>query len=175
QPKVLERKFIGKNIVMLRCEASHDSEQIRLQYRDGTPLARPNTIGFELIDRLARKPTSWHGFGKPLVYHSCIYKRGSYVLRYRGREVWTYSTDDRAEGERLDRKPYDTDGWNRIMNALGAQNPVPHTEVNILFEQGNILLTECPTDLPQDLFVPCDLEFTHQLKLYKQRTGHHLR
>ena len=54
-------------------------------------------MGFELFDRLARQPVAWNGYGTPLVYQALIYKRGSYVLRYKGREVWEYSTDDWAD------------------------------------------------------------------------------
>ena len=83
---------------MLRLQLMHDMDQIRLQYRDGTPLPRPNTaaMGFELYDRLNRCPVDWNGYGTPLVYRAHVYKRGSYVLRHQGRDVWEYSTDDWA-------------------------------------------------------------------------------
>lgn len=81
---------------MLHCEFLHNADQIRLQYRDGTPLPRPNTMGFELYNRLRRQPVAWNGYGTPLVYQALVSKRGSYVLRYNGRVVWEYSTDDWA-------------------------------------------------------------------------------
>ena len=84
---------------MLHCECNYNSETIYLQYRDGTPLPRPNVVGFELIDRLIRAPVGWTGFGTPYLYQASIMKRGSYALKYKGREVWSYSQDDLAEME----------------------------------------------------------------------------
>ena len=84
---------------MLHCECNYNSETIYLQYRDGTPLPRPNVVGFELIDRLIRSPVGWTGFGTPYLYQASIMKRGSYALKYKGREVWSYSQDDLAEME----------------------------------------------------------------------------
>ncbi|TRM67416.1 hypothetical protein BD626DRAFT_478748 [Schizophyllum amplum] len=181
QPKVIARKFIGKSIVMLHCESSLDCQQIRLQYRDGTPLPRPNVVGFELIDRVTRRPASWHGFGTPLVYRSWINKRGSYALRYKGREVWTYMSDEWAEFHRFNeeeaKKPYDMDKWNRIMEHLAnsARNPKPFNEDNVLMKQGDLTVADVQEDYPEDLFTRCDLEPTHQLRQYKKRTGTYLR
>ena len=84
---------------MLHCECNYNSETIYLQYRDGTPLPRPNVFGFELIDRLIRAPVGWTGFGTPYLYQASIMKRGSYALKYKGCEVWSYSQDDLAEME----------------------------------------------------------------------------
>ncbi|KAI5834731.1 hypothetical protein K523DRAFT_293223 [Schizophyllum commune Tattone D] len=164
-PKVLGRKFIGDTIVMLRLQLMHDMDQIRLQYRDGTPLPRPNTaaMGFELYDRLNRCSVDWNGYGTPLVYRAHVYKRGSYVLRHKGRDVWEYSTDDWAaywkEQEELSKVdtdlrglkratftsilqiPYDYKKWDEIMKHIeyGFRNPI-QAEVNVLVHAGPNLI-----------------------------------
>ncbi|KAI4519061.1 hypothetical protein K525DRAFT_272069 [Schizophyllum commune Loenen D] len=171
RPKIIARKFIGDKIVLLHCECIHDEDQIRLQYRDGTPLPRPNAMGFELFDRLARQP-------------ALIYKRGSYVLRYNGREVWEYSTDDWAdfwkEQEKLSKTPYDWAAWNRIWKCVedSTLNPIPFEKVEPVVYVGSSLIgvVEKPGSgvldhLPRDLFPRCDLETTYQFQQYKRRTG----
>ncbi|KAL1704516.1 hypothetical protein EV121DRAFT_291347 [Schizophyllum commune] len=184
RPKIIARKFIGDKIVLLHCECIHDEDQIRLQYRDGTPLPRPNAMGFELFDRLARQPVAWNGYGTPLVYQALIYKRGSYVLRYKGREVWEYSTDDWADfwkrQEELSKTPYDWAAWNRIWKCVedSTLNPIPFEKVEPVVYVGSSLIgvVEKPGSgvldhLPRDLFPRCDLETTYQFQQCKRRTG----
>ncbi|KAI5893090.1 uncharacterized protein SCHCODRAFT_02574194 [Schizophyllum commune H4-8] len=183
RPKIIARKFIGEKIVLLHCECIHDQDQIRLQYRDGTPLPRPNAMGFELFDRLARQPVAWNGYGTPLVYQALIYKRGSYVLRYKGLEAWEYSTDDWADfwkrQEELSKTPYDWDTWNRIWKCVehGSLNPIPFEKLEPVVYVGSLIgAVEKPGSgaldhLPRDLFPRCDLETTYQFQQYKRRTG----
>ncbi|KAL1670864.1 hypothetical protein EV122DRAFT_285696 [Schizophyllum commune] len=184
RPKVIARKFIGEDIVMLHCEFLHNADQIRLQYRDGTPLPRPNTMGFELYNRLRRQPVAWNGYGTPLVYQALVSKRGSYVLRYNGHVVWEYSTDDWAaywkRQEKLSKKPYDWDAWDRAWKCIehGFRNPIPSEKVEAYVHVGSKLtgVVEAPGSdafdyLPKDLFRRCDLETTHRFLEYKRRTG----
>ncbi|KAI5893089.1 uncharacterized protein SCHCODRAFT_02537659 [Schizophyllum commune H4-8] len=183
-PKVIAREFVDDDIVMLHCECLHDADQIRLQYRDGAPLPRPNTMGFELYNRLRRQPVAWNGSGTPLVYRALVSKRGSYVLRYKGRVVWEYSTDDWAayweRQEKLSKKPYDWDAWNRAWKCIehGFRNPIPGEKVEAYVHVGSKLtgVVEAPGSdafdyLPTDLFRRCDLETTHRFLEYKRRTG----
>ncbi|KAI4519060.1 hypothetical protein K525DRAFT_258853 [Schizophyllum commune Loenen D] len=180
RPKVIARKFIGEDIVMLHCEFLHNADQIRLQYRDGTPLPRPNTMGFELYNRLRRQPVAWNGYGTPLVYQALVSKRGSYVLRYNGRVVWEYSTDDWDAYRKRQEKPYNWDAWNRAWKCIehGFRNPIPSEKVEAYVHVGSKLtgVVEAPGSdafdyLPQDLFRRCDLETTHRFLEYKRRTG----
>ncbi|KAL1666563.1 hypothetical protein GGF50DRAFT_50473 [Schizophyllum commune] len=167
------------------------AERSSANYRDGTPLPRPNTVamGFELYDRLNRCPVDWNGYGTPLVYRAHVYKRGSYVLRHKGRDVWEYSTDDWAaywkEQERATftsilQIPYDYKKWDEIMKHIeyGFRNPI-QAEVNVVVHAGPNLIGVEPLPygpdpsayLPEHLFPRCDLESTHQLREYKRRTG----
>ncbi|KAL1704531.1 hypothetical protein EV121DRAFT_205596 [Schizophyllum commune] len=171
------------------CSPAVKHEGSRLQakrssanYRDGTPLPRPNTaaMGFELYDRLNRCPVDWNGYGTPLVYRAHVYKRGSYVLRHQGRDVWEYSTDDWAAYWKEQEIPYDYKKWDEIMKHIeyGFRNPI-QAEVNVLVHAGPNLIGVEPLPygpdpsayLPEHLFPRCDLESTHQLREYKRRTG----
>ncbi|TRM67606.1 hypothetical protein BD626DRAFT_626035 [Schizophyllum amplum] len=97
--KIMSRKFITKHIVLLHCKQSWDTDEIRLQFRDGTSLPRPNMIGFKLIDCCDKREQGWNGYGNPMVYVAELDRDGAYKLFYEGKEVWACS------GRPLGREP----------------------------------------------------------------------
>ncbi|KAL1688534.1 hypothetical protein GGG16DRAFT_59700 [Schizophyllum commune] len=180
-PRVISRTFIDDDIVLLHCECDYNSETIYLQYRDGTPLPRPNVVGFELIDRLIRSPVGWTGFGTPYLYQASIMKRGSYTLKYKGREVWSYSQDDLAEMEkeyevRPLRSPEDLEKWDRFMAFYTEKVKIIRVvqEDRVLARFGdNMIAYDDPDEdfYPEEFFVRMDSELTREWREYKQRTG----
>ncbi|KAI5893109.1 uncharacterized protein SCHCODRAFT_02620893 [Schizophyllum commune H4-8] len=179
-PRVIARTFIDDNIVLLHCECNYNSETISLHNRDGLPLPRPNVVGFELIDRLIRSPVGWTGFGTPYVYQASVMKRGSYMLKYKGREVWSYGQDDLAkmerENEEANETPYDMDKWNRLMAFYAEKVKVIREldEDRVLARFGNNTIAyDDPNEefYPEEFFVRMDSELTHEWREYKRRTG----
>ncbi|KAL1666562.1 hypothetical protein GGF50DRAFT_113127 [Schizophyllum commune] len=179
-PRVISRTLIDDVIVLLHCECNYNSETIYLQYRDGTPLPRPNVVGFELIDRLIRAPVGWTGFGTPYLYQASIMKRGSYALKYKGREVWSYGQDDLAEMEKeyeeTKETPEDLEKWDRFMafytEKVKTIRVVQEDRVLARFGDDVIAYDDPDEDFyPEEFFVRMDSELTREWRDYKQRTG----
>ncbi|KAL1758109.1 hypothetical protein FB107DRAFT_272348 [Schizophyllum commune] len=161
-PRVISRTFIDDDIVLLHCECNYNSETIYLQYRDGTP-PPPAPMSSASSSSTAS-----------------IMKRGSYALKYKGREVWSYSQDDLAEMEEeyeeAKETPEDLEKWDRFMAFYTEKVKTIRVvqEDRVLARFGNNMIAYDDPDedfYPKEFFVRMDSELTREWREYKQRTG----
>ncbi|TRM67399.1 hypothetical protein BD626DRAFT_478709 [Schizophyllum amplum] len=186
RPKeVMSRTYITKHIVLLHCKQCWDTDELRLQYRDGTSLPRPNMIGFKLIDCCDKREQAWNGKGDPMVYIAELDRDGAYKLMYEGREVWSCLGRDLGREPRY--RPMDTatraandakfERARQYIHESFRHGPVQIHENDIVLRDGSsIHLDNLPANAflckaPPGMFTPFDSEDTHQLREYKRRTG----
>ncbi|TRM67611.1 hypothetical protein BD626DRAFT_103402 [Schizophyllum amplum] len=185
--KVMARKFITKHIVLLHCKQSWDTDEIRLQFRDGTSLPRPNIIGFKLIDCCDKREQGWNGYGSPMVYIAELDRDGAYKLFYEGKEVWACSgrplgrepppkklNAEELAAQMAERKEY----WDRCLafQAEACRQIVAVAEADIVLRNGpSVSVDNIPrdpyADAPPGMFIQTDVDLTHRLRQYKKRTG----
>ncbi|TRM67402.1 hypothetical protein BD626DRAFT_478714 [Schizophyllum amplum] len=190
KPKVMSRTFIGKHIVLLHCEGTWNADEIRLQYRDGTSLPRPNMIGFKLIDCCRRREQGWNGMGEPMVYTAELGKTEAYSLTYNGREVWSCEARPLGEEPRAmtleeaqaQWEEQNGEGWKKLMHYMETVllKPVKMEihEDDVLLRKGDKLFMDvhnCGRSVPEGLFWSVDTENAHRLRESKRRTGRTMR